>query len=115
MLVNGFEGGAGARGGVMWCACIRVQPPHPQPLSPKGGEGRKKEFRLVGRGEREGILDGGARGERRISMLGVLALFDLKAFAVGAGEETLGLGIVGDGFEVGVPGDCAIQTGGDAG
>ena len=30
---------------VMWFACSRVQPPHPQPLSPKGGEGRKKEFR----------------------------------------------------------------------
>jgi hypothetical protein len=51
----------------MWFACSRVRPPHPQPLSPKGGEGRKKEFRMVGRGEREGIQDAGARGERRNS------------------------------------------------
>jgi hypothetical protein len=43
----------------MWFACSRVQHPQPQPLSPKvpkGAEGRKKEFRLVGRGEREGFL-----------------------------------------------------------
>jgi hypothetical protein len=54
----------------MWFACSRVRPPHPQPLSPKGGEGRKKEFRMVGRGEREGIQVGGARGERREFCLG---------------------------------------------
>ena len=80
-----------------------------------GARGERRKFCLVGRGEKEGIQDGGARGERRISVLGVLALFDLKAFAVVAGEEGLGLRIVGDGFAFGVPGDCAIQTGGDAG
>ena len=80
-----------------------------------GARGERRNFWMVERGREKEILFGCARGERGNSMLGVLALLDLKAFAVGAGEEALGLGIVGDGFEVGVPSDCAIQTGGDAG